>query len=240
MRVEKAGRRCRRRDRSGGRRGDDRGQPSPGRHRPAGRTSTGSASKPPASSTSRAASWSTRACAPPTGGSTRSATSRAAPQFTHVANYHAGIVIRNALFRLPAKANDDVIPRVTYTDPELAHVGLTEDAGARAPRRSACCAGRSTTTTARRPSARRAGTSRWSRRRAAHPRRHHRRRACRRTDHHLDAGDRAGAQYPRHGRADRALSDPGGDRKTRRDQLFYAEFDEPIVRRIIGFLRRFG
>jgi len=47
-------------------------------------------------------------------------------QFTHVANYHAGVVIRNVLFRQPAKVNEDVIPRVTFTDPELAHVGLTE------------------------------------------------------------------------------------------------------------------
>jgi pyruvate/2-oxoglutarate dehydrogenase complex dihydrolipoamide dehydrogenase (E3) component len=50
-----------------------------------------------------------------------------AAQFTHVANYHAGIVIRRALFRLPVKVRDDVIPWVTYTDPELAHVGLTEE-----------------------------------------------------------------------------------------------------------------
>jgi pyruvate/2-oxoglutarate dehydrogenase complex dihydrolipoamide dehydrogenase (E3) component len=49
------------------------------------------------------------------------------PRFTHAANYHAGLVIRNALFRLPAKADDSLIPRVTFTDPELAHVGLTED-----------------------------------------------------------------------------------------------------------------
>ncbi len=49
-------------------------------------------------------------------------------QFTHVANYHAGIVIRSALFRLPAKVNNDVVPWVTYTDPELAHVGLSEEA----------------------------------------------------------------------------------------------------------------
>ena len=48
-------------------------------------------------------------------------------QFTHVANYHAGIVIRRALFRLPAKVDAGIIPWVTYTDPELAHVGLTED-----------------------------------------------------------------------------------------------------------------
>jgi pyruvate/2-oxoglutarate dehydrogenase complex dihydrolipoamide dehydrogenase (E3) component len=47
-------------------------------------------------------------------------------QFTHLANYHAGLVIRNALFRLPVKVNPDLVPRVTFTDPELAHVGLTE------------------------------------------------------------------------------------------------------------------
>ncbi len=47
-------------------------------------------------------------------------------QFTHVANYHAGIIIRKALFRLPVKADDSVIPWVTFTDPELAHVGMTE------------------------------------------------------------------------------------------------------------------
>jgi pyruvate/2-oxoglutarate dehydrogenase complex dihydrolipoamide dehydrogenase (E3) component len=50
------------------------------------------------------------------------------PQFTHIANYHAGIVIRNALFRLPAKVDYRALPWVTYTDPELAQVGLTEAA----------------------------------------------------------------------------------------------------------------
>jgi pyruvate/2-oxoglutarate dehydrogenase complex dihydrolipoamide dehydrogenase (E3) component len=49
-------------------------------------------------------------------------------QFTHVANYHAGIVIRSALFRLPAKISNRAIPRVTYCDPEIASVGLTETA----------------------------------------------------------------------------------------------------------------
>ena len=49
-------------------------------------------------------------------------------QFTHVAKYHAGIVFRRALFRLPAKVNSDVIPWVTYTEPELAQVGLAEEA----------------------------------------------------------------------------------------------------------------
>jgi pyruvate/2-oxoglutarate dehydrogenase complex dihydrolipoamide dehydrogenase (E3) component len=49
-------------------------------------------------------------------------------QFTHVANYHAGIVIRRALFRQPATVDADIMPWATFTDPELAHVGLTEDA----------------------------------------------------------------------------------------------------------------
>lgn len=47
-------------------------------------------------------------------------------QFTHVANYHAGLVIRNALFRLPVRVDDGAIPAVTFTDPELAQVGWTE------------------------------------------------------------------------------------------------------------------
>ena len=47
-------------------------------------------------------------------------------QFTHMAGYHAGIIIRNALFRLPAKNAPKAMPWVTYTDPELAQVGLTE------------------------------------------------------------------------------------------------------------------
>ena len=47
-------------------------------------------------------------------------------QFTHVAGYHAGLIIRNALFRLPVKNRTDIIPWVTYTDPELANVGLSE------------------------------------------------------------------------------------------------------------------
>jgi pyruvate/2-oxoglutarate dehydrogenase complex dihydrolipoamide dehydrogenase (E3) component len=48
------------------------------------------------------------------------------PQFTHVAGYHAGIVIHNALFRQPAKVDYRALPWVTYADPELAQVGLTE------------------------------------------------------------------------------------------------------------------
>jgi pyruvate/2-oxoglutarate dehydrogenase complex dihydrolipoamide dehydrogenase (E3) component len=47
-------------------------------------------------------------------------------QFTHVAGYQAGIVVRSALFGLPAKAATKHIPWATYTDPELAAVGMSE------------------------------------------------------------------------------------------------------------------
>lgn len=47
-------------------------------------------------------------------------------QFTHVAGYHAGIVVRQAVVGLPAKATMRAMPRATYSDPELAQVGLTE------------------------------------------------------------------------------------------------------------------
>ena len=47
-------------------------------------------------------------------------------QFTHVAGYHAGVIIKSALFGLPSKASNAHIPWVTYTDPEIAQVGLTE------------------------------------------------------------------------------------------------------------------
>lgn len=48
-------------------------------------------------------------------------------QFTHVAGWHAGLVIRQMLFRLFwTKADTRAVPWVTFTDPELAHVGLSE------------------------------------------------------------------------------------------------------------------
>ncbi len=47
-------------------------------------------------------------------------------QFTHVAGYHAGVIIKSALFGLPSKASTRHIPWATYTDPEIAQVGLTE------------------------------------------------------------------------------------------------------------------
>ena len=46
--------------------------------------------------------------------------------FTHACSYHAGIIVRRAMFRLPARLDYAALPRVTYTDPELAQAGLTE------------------------------------------------------------------------------------------------------------------
>jgi pyruvate/2-oxoglutarate dehydrogenase complex dihydrolipoamide dehydrogenase (E3) component len=48
------------------------------------------------------------------------------PAFTHSASHQAALLSRHLLFRLPIKMNVDEIPRVTFTDPELAHVGLTD------------------------------------------------------------------------------------------------------------------
>ena len=46
--------------------------------------------------------------------------------FTHVASQHAGVLARRMLFRLPARVDYAALPRVTYTAPELAQVGMTE------------------------------------------------------------------------------------------------------------------
>lgn len=48
-------------------------------------------------------------------------------QFTHAANHEAIVVLRNILFRLPARTKTFSIPRVIYTDPEFAHIGMTEE-----------------------------------------------------------------------------------------------------------------
>ena len=46
--------------------------------------------------------------------------------FTHMAEYQAGIVLRNALFKLSTKVDYSVVPWATFTDPEVAHIGITE------------------------------------------------------------------------------------------------------------------
>jgi pyruvate/2-oxoglutarate dehydrogenase complex dihydrolipoamide dehydrogenase (E3) component len=48
-------------------------------------------------------------------------------QFTHVADYQAKLVLRNAIFPFARKADYSAVPWVTYTDPEVARVGLTEE-----------------------------------------------------------------------------------------------------------------
>lgn len=47
-------------------------------------------------------------------------------QFTHVAGDHASTIVRNVLFKTPAKRRDAIAPRATYTAPEIATVGLSE------------------------------------------------------------------------------------------------------------------
>jgi len=49
------------------------------------------------------------------------------PQFTHWSAYQAGLVVRSILFRFGGRAKPELLPWVTFTDPELAHVGLTEE-----------------------------------------------------------------------------------------------------------------
>ena len=47
-------------------------------------------------------------------------------QFTHAAGYEGGIVVSNAVFHLPRKADYTFMPWCTYTDPELAGIGMNE------------------------------------------------------------------------------------------------------------------
>ncbi len=56
-------------------------------------------------------------------------------QFTHVADYMAKTVLRNALLPGSTRVDYGDVPWVTYTDPEVAHVGLSEaEAGERGGR----------------------------------------------------------------------------------------------------------
>ncbi|MEX0643979.1 MAG: FAD-dependent oxidoreductase [Parvularculaceae bacterium] len=55
--------------------------------------------------------------------------------FTHVAGDHASTIIRNVLFKMPARRRDHLAPRATYTDPEVAAVGFSlAEATARDPK----------------------------------------------------------------------------------------------------------
>jgi len=47
-------------------------------------------------------------------------------QFTHAAGYEGGIVVSNAIFHIPRKVDYSFLPWCTYTDPELASIGMNE------------------------------------------------------------------------------------------------------------------
>ncbi|MCG6911607.1 MAG: mercuric reductase, partial [Deltaproteobacteria bacterium] len=53
-------------------------------------------------------------------------------QFTHAAGYEGGVVVGNAIFHLPRKADYTYLPWCTYTQPELASIGLNESAARKA------------------------------------------------------------------------------------------------------------
>lgn len=53
-------------------------------------------------------------------------------QFTHAAGYEGGVALTNAVARLPRKAEYTFMPKATYCDPELACMGLSETAAAKA------------------------------------------------------------------------------------------------------------
>ena len=81
---------------------------------------------PPASTSTPPASRSTTSSGPPTAGSTRPATSACPHKFTHAADAASRAVLQNALFPGPNKRISRlVMPWCTYTDPEIAHVGLS-------------------------------------------------------------------------------------------------------------------
>ena len=48
--------------------------------------------------------------------------------YAHAAEHHAAAAVKNALFRLPVRTHRETMPWVTFTDPELAHIGMTEEA----------------------------------------------------------------------------------------------------------------
>ena len=144
-------------------------------------------------------------------------------QFTHVGNYHAGIVIRNALFRLPAKVDYRALPWVTYTDPELAHVGLSE-AQAREQGHAVSAALALRGERSRPGRAGDTGSDQGGRRQGRpHPRRLDRRRPCRRADPALGPGDPPEAQDRSARRRDRALPDAGRGQQARRRELLHAK-----------------
>ena len=145
------------------------------------------------------------------------------PPLTHFANYQAGQVIRNALFRLPVKINHSIIPRVTFTGPrDCAGRFDRSRCGQEIPHAAHC----SLVVPRQRP---RPGGARdpWPdqghhRQARKNPWRHHCRRAGRRADLGVGACNCAGPQHPRHGGPRGALPDTERHQQARGAQLFHA------------------
>ena len=171
-----------------------------------------------------AGSLSMPGCARPTAKPLPSGDVAGGPQFTHAALYQAGVVIRNALFRLPAKVDYRALPWVTYTDPELAQVGLTEGAarqqfGDRIRVVSWPFADNDRAQTERDiiGLTKIVDAEKWPHSRRLYPRRRRRR-----SDHALGVGYFAAAQDRRSRQADRSLSDTRRGGQARRRCVLHA------------------
>ena len=211
---------------------------------PAGaRASKRSTSRRPASPPTPAGSPSMPGCAPRNRRAFAIGDVAGGPQFTHIALYHAGIVIRNALFRLPAK--------VDYRGVALGHLYRSRTRPGRADRgrgarrqAETCgsCAGPSPRTTGPRPSGRPRAWSRSSPRGSGRilgasilgPR-------GRRSDPALGTGDFAKAQDRRPGQSDRALPDARRGRANAPPAAtIRRRCSRARTRRLVRFLARFG
>jgi len=51
---------------------------------------------------------------------------RVGPRFTHASGYEGSLIVLQVALGLPSKADYKALPWVTYSDPELGHVGMTE------------------------------------------------------------------------------------------------------------------
>ena len=150
-------------------------------------------------------------------------------QFTHIANYHAGIVIRRALFKLPAKVNTAIVPWVTYTEPELAHVGLTEQQAEKQTDRHQRPAVALPRERSRPGRAGDGGPHQGAdRQEGAHSRRDDRGPACRRAHPDVVARHLAGLEDQGDDRLDLALSDARRDQQARRLPLLCDSGGEPV------------
>ena len=143
-----------------------------------------------------------------------------APQSAHMATYHADLVLKALLFRLPAK-DRAIVPRTVHTDPELAHVGLTEAQAAKRHRRLTILRWPYAENDRARAERRTEGHIKLvAANERRHTRRHHRRRKRLRTHRHLDARLVEGTRPERHGLGHTAPPDDGRNWQKRRNRLF--------------------